>query len=82
MPESLLTLLNKKLWYKCLPVNFVKLLRKPVLQALGEKSPYSELFRSTFFPHFLIFGLNAERYSVSLRIQAECGKMREKCGPE
>ena len=23
-----------------------------------------------------------ERYSVSLRIQSKCGKMREKCGPE
>ena len=26
--------------------------------------------------HFLAFGLNTERYSVSLRIQSECGKMR------
>ena len=29
-------------------------------------------------PHFLEFGLNAERYSVSLRIQSECGKMRSR----
>ena len=27
-------------------------------------------------PHFPAFGLNTERYSVSLRIQSECGKMR------
>ena len=27
-------------------------------------------------PYFLAFGLNTERYSVSLRIQSECGKMR------
>ena len=28
------------------------------------------------------FGLNTERYSVSLCIQSKCEKMREKCGPE
>ena len=27
-------------------------------------------------PHFHAFGLNTERYRVSLRIQSECGKMR------
>ena len=27
-------------------------------------------------PHFPTFGLNTERYPVSLRIQAECGKVR------
>ena len=27
-------------------------------------------------PHFAAFGLNAERYSVSLCIQSECGKIR------
>ena len=27
-------------------------------------------------PHFPAFGLNTERYSVSLRIQSECGKIR------
>ena len=32
------------------------------------------LFR--FFPRFPAFGLNTERYSVSLRIQSECGKIR------
>ena len=34
--------------------------------SLRKKSPYSALFQSAFF----------------LRIQSECGKMREKCGPE
>ena len=29
-------------------------------------------------PYFPVFGLNTERYSVSLRIQSECGKI----GPE
>ena len=49
---------------------------------LRKKCPYSGLFWSSFFPHFPAFGLNTERYSVSLRIQSECGKMWEKCGPE
>ena len=26
-------------------------------------------------PHFLVFGLNTERYGVSVRIQSQCGKM-------
>ena len=47
-----------------------------------KKGPYSELLWSAFFPHFPAFGLNTEKYEVSLRIQFKCGKMREKCGPE
>ena len=33
-------------------------------------------FRSYSGPYFLAFGLNTERYSVSLRIHSECGKLR------
>ena len=32
--------------------------------------------RSYSDPHFRAFGLNTERYGVSLRIQSECGKMQ------
>ena len=32
-------------------------------------------------PHFHAFGLNAERYSVSLRIQSECWKIRTRITP-
>ena len=32
-------------------------------------------------PHFHAFGLNTERYSVSLRILSECGKMRTRITP-
>ena len=32
-------------------------------------------------PHFPLFGLNKERYGVSLRIQSECGKMRTRITP-
>ena len=31
--------------------------------------------------YFSAFSLNAERYSVSLRIQPECGKMRTRITP-
>ena len=34
-----------------------------VRSILRKKSPYSELFWSTFFPDFPSFGLNTERYS-------------------
>ena len=37
--------------------------------------------RSNSGPYFSAFGLNAERYSVSLRIQFECGKMRTRITP-
>ena len=33
-------------------------------------------------PYFPAFGLNTERYSVSLRIKSECGKTREKSEPD
>ena len=29
-------------------------------------------------PYFFTFGQNTERYSVSLRIQSECGKIRSR----
>ena len=32
-------------------------------------------------PHFPAFGLNTERYGVSLRIQSECRKMRTRTTP-
>ena len=32
--------------------------------------------------HFPAFGLNTERYSVSLRSQSECGKMRTRITPK
>ena len=32
-------------------------------------------------PYFPAFGLNIERYSVSLRIQSECGKKRTRITP-
>ena len=40
--------------------------------SLRENCPYSE-FPCPYFP---AFGLNTERYSVSLRIQSECGKIQ------
>ena len=40
--------------------------------AQREKYPYSEFFWSVFST----FGLNSEKYSLSLHIQSECGKIR------
>ena len=37
--------------------------------------------RSYSGPYFPAFGLNMERYSVSLCIQSECGKMRTRVSP-
>ena len=37
--------------------------------------------RSNSGPYFPAFGLNTERYSVSLRIQSECGKIRTRITP-
>ena len=37
--------------------------------------------RSFIGPYFSAFGLNTEKYSVSLRIQSECGKMRTRITP-
>ena len=53
-----------------------------VYHTLRNKSPYLELFWSTFFPHFPAFRMNTERSGVPLLIQSECGKMQEKFGPE
>ena len=37
--------------------------------------------RSYSGPHFPAFGLSTERYSVSLRVQSECGKMGTRISP-
>ena len=37
--------------------------------------------RSSSGPYFPALGLNTERYSVSLRIQPECGKIRTRRTP-
>ena len=39
------------------------------------------LIRSYSGPYFPAFGLNTERYSVALRIQSECGKIRTRITP-
>ena len=42
------------------------------------KCPYSEFFYSKYFP---AFALNRQRYSASLYIQSECGKIRTRKTP-
>ena len=48
-----------------------------VSNILREKCSYSEISG----PYFPVLGLNKERYSVSLRIQPECGKIRTRKAP-
>ena len=36
--------------------------KKQKIYSLRKKCPFSELFRSAFFPHFPAFGMNMERY--------------------
>ena len=43
--------------------------------SLREKCPYSS------GPYFSAFGVNTERYGVSLRIKSECGKIRTRKNP-
>ena len=38
----------------------------PMFRSLRKKSPYSELFWPAFFPHFPAFGLNTERFLLTL----------------
>ena len=42
------------------------------------KVPKYEVFSG---PYFSAFGLNTERYGVSLRIQSECGKVQTRKTP-
>ena len=37
--------------------------------------------QSFFGPHFPTFGLNTERYGISVRIQSECGEIRTRKTP-
>ena len=55
----------------CKPVLTVRKYRKKANTAW--KVPKYGVFSG---PYFLAFGLNTERYSISLRIQSECGKIR------
>ena len=47
------------------------------------KTPRNQVVRiwSYSSPHFPAFGLNTERFGVSLRIQSECGKIRTRIIP-
>ena len=56
---SFMTVKDEYRCIRCIRCKFVYL-----YSTLRKKPPYSELFWSTFFPHFPAFGLNTERYSV------------------
>ena len=58
-------------------INWVDKLR----DKLGNHCVKSVRIRSYSGPHFPAFGLNTERYGVSVHIQLECGKMRTRITP-
>ena len=55
--------------------------RKIMVLAKTRHCMKSVRIRSYSGPHFPAFGLNAERYGVSLCIQFECGKIRTRTTP-
>ena len=60
-----------------IPEQFSRKTKFSLHRTQRKKCPYSELFWSSFSPHFSAFGLHTERYSVCLRTQSECGKTQE-----
>ena len=57
------------------------MLKQTVINLAGRHCIKSVRLRSYSGLHFLAFGLNTERYGVSLRIQFECGKIRTRKTP-
>ena len=61
-------------------LNLIELVPKTLIM-LRKKCPCLELFWSAISPHFTVFRLNTERYSLSVRIQSKSGKMRTRITP-
>ena len=72
-------------WYMVFPMNFGYLFdlfgNQWNLPAGVRNCVQSVCIRSYSGPHFPAFGLNTERYSLSLCIQSECGKMQTRITP-
>ena len=62
-------------------MDFLKPLHFPCLHFWALHCVKSVRIQSYSGPYFPAFGLNTERYSVSLRIQSECGKIRTRITP-
>ena len=65
----------------CLSKQLSSLLLLPIILLLPIHSVKYVRIRSYSGPNFPAFRLNMERYSVSLRIQSKCGKMRTRITP-
>ena len=57
------------------------LMNQTIIEAKISHCLKSVRIRSFSGPYFPAFGLNMERYSVSLRIQSACGKIRTRKTP-
>ena len=72
MPEGYSMLVSADICDPALQNNHLLVIIDVYSSTASKLSKYG-LFSGPYFP---AFGLNTERYSVSLRIQSECGKMR------
>ena len=85
--HSTKTLLHHRLFEKCSfkTTGFRNIFQKEsVGKSVYSKCPHcvkSVCIRSYSSPHFPAFGLNTERYGVSLPVQSECGKMWARITP-
>ena len=61
-------------WFLITPMKQSKMY--PKISYFSLNCVKSVQIRSFFSPYFPVFELKTERYSVSLRIQSECGKIR------
>ena len=62
--------------------NFQKHAEKVLLILIFEpRLTFTCLLNAVVAPHFSAFGLNTERYGVSVRIQSKCPKMQTRITP-
>ena len=75
LQASACNFIKKRLWPRCFPMNFAWFLRTPILQNTTERLLLILGWHSYSGSYFPAFGLNTERYCVSLRIQSEWWKI-------
>ena len=71
-------ILNGKLHFLCSPSYLFEWMAILIWDYHCVKSVFIQSYSGPYFP---AFGLNTERYGVSLRIQSECGKIRTRITP-
>ena len=74
---------KEHLWWLLFSKELVSINKVDSVKGTSKDKHYlkSVLIRSYSGPQFPVFGLNMERYGVSLRIQSKCEKMRTRITP-